>query len=80
MSPEAALGYQIDRYREMSGEERLGIALDLHGFSCEIAREGIRAQHPEADENEVERWLHQRISLAPAVDKLVKSLMTAGRA
>jgi len=55
MSPEAALCYQIERYREMSGEERLAIALDLHEFSCDIAREGIRAQHPEADENEVER-------------------------
>jgi hypothetical protein len=66
MSPQAALDFQIERYREMSGEERLAIALDLHEFSCDIAREGIRAQHPEADENEVERRLRQRLALARA--------------
>jgi hypothetical protein len=66
MSPQAALDYQIERYREMSGEERLGVALDLHEFSCDIAREGIRAQHPDADDDEVERLLHRRLELARA--------------
>lgn len=80
MSPQAALDYQIERYREMSGEERLAIALNLHELACDIAREGIRAQHPEANEDEVERLLQVRISLAPTVDKFVKSLLAAGRA
>ena len=66
MSPQAALDFQIERYREMSGEERLAIALDLHELSCDVAREGIRAQHPEADEKEVERRLQQRLTLARA--------------
>ena len=66
MSPQAALDFQIGRYREMSGEERLAIALDLHEFSCDIAREGIRAQHPEADEEEIERLLQRRLILARA--------------
>ena len=44
MSPQAALDFQIRRYREMTGEDRLAIALDLHEFSCDIAREGIRAR------------------------------------
>jgi hypothetical protein len=64
MSPQAALNFQIGRYREMSGEDRLAIALDLHEFSCDIAREGIRAQHPEANEQEIEHRLHQRLALA----------------
>lgn len=51
----------------MTGEQRLGIALDLHGFSCDIAREGIRAQHPDADEGEVERMLRGRLELARAL-------------
>lgn len=63
MTPQNALNLQIKRYREMSGEERLAIALDLHEFSCAIAREGIRAQHPEADEKEVERLLRHRLEL-----------------
>lgn len=66
MSPRAALDFQIERYRKMSGEERLGIALDLHELSCDIAREGIRAQHPDADEGEVERRLQRRLALARA--------------
>jgi hypothetical protein len=64
MTPQAALDFQIKRYREMSGEERLAIALDLHEFSCDIAREGIRAQHPNANEKEVERLLRSRLELA----------------
>lgn len=66
MSPQTALDYQLERYREMSGEDRLAIALDLHEFSCDIAREGIRAQHPEANEDEVERRLRERLALARA--------------
>ena len=63
MTPKAALDLQIERYREMSGEQRLTIALNLHELSCEIAREGIRAQHPDADEKEVERFLRRRLEL-----------------
>jgi len=63
MTPQAALDYQIKRYREMTGEERLAIALDLHELACDIAREGIRAQHPEANEAEVERLLRWRLEL-----------------
>ena len=66
MTPQAALEYQIERYRELSGEQRLAIALDLHELSCDIAREGIRAQHPDAADVEVERLLHRRLELARA--------------
>jgi len=55
---------QIERYRQMTGEQRLAVALELHELSCDVAREGIRRQHPEADATEVERLLHRRIELA----------------
>ena len=64
MNPEAALHEQIERYRRMTGEQRLGIALGLHELSVNIAREGIRRQHPGADEAEVERLLRRRVELA----------------
>ena len=64
MNPEAALEEQIARYRRMTGEQRLGIALNLHELSCEVAREGIRRQHPTANAEEVERLLHRRLELA----------------
>jgi hypothetical protein len=64
MTPEVALERQIERYRAMTGEQRLKIALDLHEFACNIAREGIRRQFPEATAEEVERHLHRRIELS----------------
>ena len=64
MTPEAAVDLQISRYREMTGEQRLAIALELHEMSCDLAREGIRRQHPEADAAEVEQFLRKRLELA----------------
>jgi hypothetical protein len=59
-----ALDEQIKRYRRMTGEERLALALELHELSCNVAREGIRQQNPNADEAEVERLLRRRLELA----------------
>ena len=64
MRPEDALQEQIRRYQQMTGEQRLGLALELHELSCNVAREGIRHQNPQADEAEVERELRQRLRLA----------------
>ena len=66
MTAAAALDKQIEHYRRMTGEERLAISLELHEMSCEIAREGIRRQHPQACAEEVERLLHRRLELARA--------------
>ena len=63
MTAEAASNKQIERYRQMTGEQRLVIALELHEMSCNIAREGIRRQNPNADAAEVERLLRHRIEL-----------------
>ena len=54
----------VARYRQMTGEQRLAIALDLHEMSCDIAPEGIRRSHPEAAE--VEQLLRRRLELARA--------------
>lgn len=67
MTAATASARQIERYREMTGEQRLAIALELHEMSCDIAREGIRRQHPGADAAEVERWLRRRLELARSV-------------
>ena len=63
MTAETAANKQIERYRQMTGEQRLAIALELHEMSCNIAREGIRRQNPNADAAEVERLLRHRIEL-----------------
>jgi hypothetical protein len=41
----------------------LRIALELHELSCNVAREGIRQQNPNAHPVEVERLLRQRLEL-----------------
>ncbi len=66
MTASRALDKQIECYRRMTGEQRLAVALDLHELSCEVAREGIRRQHPRADAAEIERLLHYRLELARA--------------
>jgi hypothetical protein len=66
MTPQNALNEQIARYRRMTGEQRLGIALDLHELACDVAREGVRHQHPEADQAGIERLLRRRLELARA--------------
>ena len=64
MTPQAALEVQIDRYRDMTREERVGTALRLHELACDMARLGIRRQHPKATPAEVEELLRQRLELA----------------
>ena len=70
MSPEAATQMQLERYRQMTCEERIGVALRLHELSCEMARMGIRYQHPEANEVEVNHLLRQRLELARGRDSI----------
>ena len=64
MSPDAALEMQIERYRQMSPGERIELALRLHEFASEVARSGIRAQHPDAGPEQVEALLRERRRLA----------------
>jgi hypothetical protein len=64
MTPQAAIEMQIERYREMTREQRVGTALRLHDLACEVARMGIRRQHPEASADQVEALLRERLALA----------------
>ena len=64
MMPGEALELQISRYRQMTGEQRLTVALELHELACDMARAGIRHQFPHADQAEIERHLRQRLELA----------------
>jgi hypothetical protein len=64
VTAEAALQKQIELYRQMTGEQRLKIALGLHELSCEVTRSGIRDQFPNATPLEVEQKLQERIALA----------------
>jgi hypothetical protein len=64
MSPEQALQRQIELYRKMTCGERIAIGLRLHELASEMARTGLRAQHPGAGPEEIERLLRERRRLA----------------
>jgi hypothetical protein len=64
VNPATALDQQIAGYRRMTGEERLAVALRLHELACDVARAGIRAMYPDADDAAVERMLQRRIALS----------------
>ncbi len=55
---------QLARYREMTPEQRVAVALRLHEMACEMARLGIRREHPHADEAEINLLLRERLQLA----------------
>lgn len=55
---------QIEKYRNMSGHDRLLVGLRLHELSCEIAREGIRAMQPKASDEDIAKELRRRLRLA----------------
>ncbi len=55
---------QIEKYRRMSGNERLLVGLRLHELSCEIARERIRAMLPDATDEHIAEELGRRLKLA----------------
>ena len=52
-----AQAVQLRIQREMSGEQRILLAFEMSLFARELAREGIRRDHPEWSETQVEREL-----------------------
>ncbi|MGA3106836.1 MAG: hypothetical protein ABSD53_20320 [Terriglobales bacterium] len=61
----AARDLQLKIQSAMSGEQRLLLALEMSLFARELAREGIRRDHPEWTEAKVAREL-LRLAFLPA--------------
>jgi hypothetical protein len=58
-SPEAA-EIQLRLQREMTGEQRLKLAFGLSDLAQKLTKAGIRRDHPDWSEREVNReWLRQ---------------------
>ena len=64
-SPEAEAIW-IERQRAMSGEQRMILAYDMSIFARELAREGIRRDHPDWNEAKIAREL-LRLAFLPAL-------------
>lgn len=52
---------KIEQARRMTFEERFLAGAQLFEMACNVSRAGIRAQYPEADDDEVEQRLRDRI-------------------
>ena len=68
MSPEAAPELQIERYRQMTCEERLSFGYYLNDLACDLARLRISLNYPQADWATVEK-LRRAQSLAYVLDR-----------
>jgi hypothetical protein len=53
----AAQAVQLEILRAMSGEQRLLFAFEMSLFARELAKEGIRREHPEWQEARIAREL-----------------------
>jgi hypothetical protein len=54
---------EVQRARTMPAEEKLLAGVRLFELSSRLMMDGIRSEHPEADEQEVRRLLDERLAL-----------------
>ena len=64
MTPDEEWQREIERYRAMTGEQRLTIALDMTTRAREAERDGIRREFPDADEAEIDQLFRMRMMAA----------------
>ena len=61
----AAQAVLLEAQRDLSGEQRLLLAFEMSLFARELAKEGIRREHPEWPEEQLAREL-LRLAFLPA--------------
>jgi hypothetical protein len=67
MTATEGLQKQIEVYRRMTPQQRLQIGFDLYELTRILARQGIRHQHPDWDEQRVEGEVNRRFRLAAGI-------------
>ena len=61
---ETLLRDKIEAARRMSPESKLAAGAELFDLACELARSGIRMQHPDATEDQTQAMLRERLAIA----------------
>jgi hypothetical protein len=64
MTPQEGLRRQIEIYRGMTGTERLEICFRLRDLTRALVQQGVRHQHPEWSDSQVDREVLRRFTLA----------------
>lgn len=57
--------------RRMSLEEKFLAGAQLFDYACRITMDGIRSQHPDADERRVRDILRERLELARRLEQVL---------
>jgi hypothetical protein len=58
----------LEQARRMTPEQKLLAGAELFDYACEITKAGIRAQHPDADEETVLKLLRDRLEMAEKIE------------
>lgn len=67
MTPDEGTQKQIEVYRRMTPQERLQIGFELYELSRNLVRAGVRHQHPDWTEPQVEQEVVRRFCLAAGI-------------
>ncbi len=70
MSADDLYWEEVEEARKRPFEVKLLAGPRLFDRSCEFMRAGIRLQHPDATEDEVERLLRERLELGRRLENL----------
>lgn len=58
----------VERARQMSFAEKFMAGAELFEHACAISRAGIRMQHPDFDEAQIETELRRRLQIGESAD------------
>ena len=61
---------RVESARRMLPEEKLIAGFQLYDLACKIIADGIRNEHPDADESQVQEILRERLALAQRLEVL----------
>ncbi|HXG10633.1 MAG TPA: hypothetical protein VNK04_12800 [Gemmataceae bacterium] len=67
MTPEEGLRMQIEGYRRMTPQQRLQISFNLYRMTRTLVRQGVKHQHPEWDEEQIEQEVLRRFRLGAGI-------------
>jgi hypothetical protein len=67
MTPDEGLRLQIEGYRRMTPQERLQVSYRLYQMACNLSRCGVRYQHPDWTELQVNQEVLRRLRLGAGI-------------
>ena len=67
MTPEEGMWMQIEGYRRMTPQQRLQISFRLYELTRTLVRQGVKHQHPDWDDPQVNQEVLRRFRLGAGI-------------